>query len=73
MRRLRVINNESVALKTLIRRGEEVMTTRPDSLDITSRSPDQIYIVSCWCCVPLSPGEGGGVCLPEWPGHRAWN
>ena len=64
---LRVINNNSVSLlsrvKTLIKaEGEEVMTPRPDSLNITSLSlSDQIYIVSA--ASPPSWSVGDPVCV----------
>ena len=50
--RLRVINNNSVSLlsrvKTLIKaEGEEVMTPRPDSLNITSLSRIRFILSVC--------------------------
>ena len=63
----RVINNNSVSLlsrvKTLIKaEGEEVMTPRPDSLNITSRSRIR-FILSAASPPSWSVGDPVCVCL----------
>ena len=60
---LRVINNNSVSLlsrvKTLIKaEGEEVMTPRPDSLNITSRSRIRFILSAA-----STPSVGDPVCV----------
>ena len=68
-----LITNESVALLSVLRlwclikaEGEEVMTPRPASLNITFRSSDQIYIVSPERREVVTSQCGRALCLPEW-------